>query len=212
MLFWGELPLIEDDAVAELVNTFHLAISYEKMECQEEQDNAVLLRNLSMNLARACRKSLGFDDLKLEANWNGRELQRVVCYVAGFGSVFSDFAQGWFTGNTREERGGLVRVANPALIASPSAGDGCAGPESQHALVPRLDGEPVGFLATLLPPALPPPGSIRRKCFRVNLVTIAHQSGSPVATQIALGLVAGNCLNPGELWLWIIAPTARHVP
>jgi hypothetical protein len=29
----------------------------------------------------------------------------VVCYVAGFGSAFSDFAQGWLTGSTREERG-----------------------------------------------------------------------------------------------------------
>src|SRR4051794_8683402 len=65
LLFWSDLPLIEDDAVAALVNEFHLALNYEKMEPQEEQNNAMLLRNLSMNLARACRKSLGFDDLKI---------------------------------------------------------------------------------------------------------------------------------------------------
>jgi hypothetical protein len=29
----------------------------------------------------------------------------LVCYAVGFGSAFSDFAQGWLTGGTREERG-----------------------------------------------------------------------------------------------------------
>jgi len=33
-----------------------------------------------------------------------------------------------------------------------------------------------------------------------DLVPITHQSGSQSATQIALGLVAGDCRNPGELW------------
>jgi hypothetical protein len=36
----------------------------------------------------------------------------------------------------------------PALSASPSAGDGLRRTlKAEHALVPRLDGEPVGFLA-----------------------------------------------------------------
>ena len=64
VLFWGELPLIEDDAVAAMVDKFESAMRYEEMDSQEEQDNLILLRNLSMDLARTCRKSLGFDDLK----------------------------------------------------------------------------------------------------------------------------------------------------
>jgi hypothetical protein len=38
----------------------------------------------------------------------------VVCYVAGFGA-FADFAQGWFTGSTREERG--IRLLREWLSA-----------------------------------------------------------------------------------------------
>jgi hypothetical protein len=38
-----------------------------------------------------------------------------VCYVAGFGSAFSDFAHGWFTGSTREERG--IRLLKEWLSA-----------------------------------------------------------------------------------------------
>jgi hypothetical protein len=46
------------------------------------------------------------------------------------------------------------------LIASPSVGDVRARTlKGEHALVPRLDGEPIGFLAGFRSLALPPPGS-----------------------------------------------------
>jgi hypothetical protein len=56
VLFWGEVPMIVDEDVAAIVDKFHYAII-------DKKNDVVLLRNLSMDLARACRKSLGFDVL-----------------------------------------------------------------------------------------------------------------------------------------------------
>jgi hypothetical protein len=56
VLFWGELPMIVDGRVGGIVNEFHSAIS-------DNRNDQVMLRNLSMKLARACRASLGFDQL-----------------------------------------------------------------------------------------------------------------------------------------------------
>jgi hypothetical protein len=52
-LYWGAVPMVADDQVAEVVDTFSNALL-------DHPDDGVLLRNTSMNLARACRKSLGF--------------------------------------------------------------------------------------------------------------------------------------------------------
>lgn len=56
VLFWGEVPLVADGKVSEAVDKFYFALA-------DHAHNQVVLRNLSMDLARACRKSLGFDDL-----------------------------------------------------------------------------------------------------------------------------------------------------
>jgi hypothetical protein len=56
VLYWGEVPMIVDEEVAAIVDKFHDAVS-------DKKNDEVLLRNLSMDLARACRKSLGFDVL-----------------------------------------------------------------------------------------------------------------------------------------------------
>jgi hypothetical protein len=52
-LFWGVVPMVLDDQVAVAVNAFSVALD-------EDPENGVRLRNASMNLARACRMSLGF--------------------------------------------------------------------------------------------------------------------------------------------------------
>lgn len=54
-LFWGPLPIVADLEVGSAVNQFHVAIC-------DNRDDGVLLRNLSMQLARACRQSLGYAD------------------------------------------------------------------------------------------------------------------------------------------------------
>jgi hypothetical protein len=45
--------MVADDQVGAAVNDFHNAI-------MDHREDGVLLRNLGMNLAIACRKSLGF--------------------------------------------------------------------------------------------------------------------------------------------------------
>jgi hypothetical protein len=52
-LYWGVVPMVADDQVAEVVDSFSDALL-------DHPNDGVLLRNTSMNLARACRKSLGF--------------------------------------------------------------------------------------------------------------------------------------------------------
>jgi hypothetical protein len=51
-LYWGAVPMVADDQVALAVDAFSIAL--------DDPDNGILLRNTSMNLARACRQSLGF--------------------------------------------------------------------------------------------------------------------------------------------------------
>ena len=51
-LYWGEIVMVEDDAVAAEVDSFSDAL-------WDEPDNSVRMLNGSMNLARACRESLG---------------------------------------------------------------------------------------------------------------------------------------------------------
>jgi hypothetical protein len=55
-LFWGVVPMVADDQVGSAVDAFHHAIL-------DHREDGVLLRNLSMDLARACRISLGFIDM-----------------------------------------------------------------------------------------------------------------------------------------------------
>jgi hypothetical protein len=52
-LFWGSLPMMADEPVGAAANAFSIALD-------EHGDDGILLRNESMNLTRACRKSLGF--------------------------------------------------------------------------------------------------------------------------------------------------------
>jgi hypothetical protein len=52
-LFWGVLPMVADEQVGSAVNAFSVALD-------EHRDDGILLRNTSMDLATACRKSLGF--------------------------------------------------------------------------------------------------------------------------------------------------------
>lgn len=51
-MYWGEIVMVEDPAVAVAVDAFSDAL-------WDQPDNSVQLLNLSMNLARACRASLG---------------------------------------------------------------------------------------------------------------------------------------------------------
>jgi hypothetical protein len=55
-LFWGVVPMVADDQVGFAVNAFSEVLA-------DHADDGVLLRNSSMQLARACRKSLGFLDV-----------------------------------------------------------------------------------------------------------------------------------------------------
>jgi hypothetical protein len=52
-LYWGAVPMVEDEEVAKAIDAFSVALD-------DKPDDGVGLRNASMNLARACRKSLGF--------------------------------------------------------------------------------------------------------------------------------------------------------
>ena len=52
-LFWGAVPMVDDDEVAKAIDAFSVALG-------DKPNDGVGLRNSSMNLARACRKSLGF--------------------------------------------------------------------------------------------------------------------------------------------------------
>jgi len=58
-LYWGALPMVADDQVSAAVDAFSNVLYLDEPISQEEHD--ILLRNSSMNLARACRQSLGFD-------------------------------------------------------------------------------------------------------------------------------------------------------
>ena len=51
VLFWGAVPMVANQEVAAAVNAFSEALDF--------PDKAVGLRNASMDLARACRRSLG---------------------------------------------------------------------------------------------------------------------------------------------------------
>lgn len=53
-VYWGTLPLVTDEAVSLLVDKFSELIA-------DESTDWVGRRNLSMNIARACRASMGFD-------------------------------------------------------------------------------------------------------------------------------------------------------
>jgi len=52
-------------------------------------------------------------------------------------------------------------IAVPGIDRIAERGDGCAGPESRACERSTRNAEPVGFLACLASPALPPPGSMR---------------------------------------------------
>ena len=52
ILYWGAVPLVADKEVGTLVDQFAILLYKSDIETQ--------LRNLSMDLARACRRSLGF--------------------------------------------------------------------------------------------------------------------------------------------------------
>ena len=53
-LYWGAVPLVADREVSVAVDEFEIAYSF-------RPEDGVGLRNASMQLARACRNSLGFD-------------------------------------------------------------------------------------------------------------------------------------------------------
>lgn len=53
-VYWGSLPLVTDEAVSRLVDEFSELLADHSQEW-------VRLRNLSMNIARACRASMGFE-------------------------------------------------------------------------------------------------------------------------------------------------------
>jgi hypothetical protein len=57
-LYWGDVPLVADDQVAMAIDAFSDALYLP--EGLNENDRGVVIRNASMNLARACRASLGF--------------------------------------------------------------------------------------------------------------------------------------------------------
>jgi hypothetical protein len=59
-LFWGPVPMVADDQVGSAVNNFSDAL-------YANATDGVLLRNLSMDLAKACRRSLGFIDIETPA-------------------------------------------------------------------------------------------------------------------------------------------------
>jgi hypothetical protein len=52
LLYWVAIPMIADKQVAEAIDAFSVAV--------DTPEDDILLRNTSMNLARACRKSLGY--------------------------------------------------------------------------------------------------------------------------------------------------------
>jgi hypothetical protein len=56
-LFWGACPMDGDSRVSAAADDFSVVL-------YERPDDGVGLRNASMNLARACRKSLGFLEYK----------------------------------------------------------------------------------------------------------------------------------------------------
>ena len=56
VLYWGEVPLVADTTVGAILDKFADAIL-------DRKEDGVLHRNLSMDLARACRSSLGFPNL-----------------------------------------------------------------------------------------------------------------------------------------------------
>jgi hypothetical protein len=74
LLYWGVVPMVADDQVGKAVDAFSDALQefydfrevYEAINNQdpdkkkEKEKKFVNLRNKSMDLARACRKSLGF--------------------------------------------------------------------------------------------------------------------------------------------------------
>src|ERR1022692_4253976 len=51
VLFWGAVPMVADQGVSGMVDAFSEAL--------DNPDDEVALRNASMDLARACRRSLG---------------------------------------------------------------------------------------------------------------------------------------------------------
>ena len=53
-VYWGTLPLVTDEAVSRLVDEFSELVA-------DESKDWVRRRNLSMDIARACRASMGFD-------------------------------------------------------------------------------------------------------------------------------------------------------
>ncbi|GJE83865.1 hypothetical protein [Methylorubrum thiocyanatum] len=53
-VFWGMLPLVTDEAVSRLVDEFSELVA-------DWNTDWIRRRNLSMDIARACRASMGFD-------------------------------------------------------------------------------------------------------------------------------------------------------
>lgn len=57
-LYWGDVPLVADEEVSMAVDLFSDALY--PSEPLSVDNHGILIRNSSMNLARACRSSLGF--------------------------------------------------------------------------------------------------------------------------------------------------------
>ncbi|MBC7909311.1 MAG: hypothetical protein H7Y30_02355 [Pyrinomonadaceae bacterium] len=58
LLYWGPLALVEDQAVKEAMVQFGSCLDGRSKECDSEIAREVELRNLSLNLANKCRKSI----------------------------------------------------------------------------------------------------------------------------------------------------------
>jgi hypothetical protein len=59
-IYWGPLPMVADAQVALAADRFSEILDWGYKMSEGETDKHLLLRNASMDLARACRASLGF--------------------------------------------------------------------------------------------------------------------------------------------------------
>jgi hypothetical protein len=57
-LYWGDVPLVADEQVARAIDAFSNALY--PANVLSADNHGIVIRNASMNLARACRASLGF--------------------------------------------------------------------------------------------------------------------------------------------------------
>ena len=57
VLFWGAIPMVADEGVSAALDRF--AETLDKLEKPGDPQKGIAMRNASMDLARACRRSLG---------------------------------------------------------------------------------------------------------------------------------------------------------